>query len=136
MAEPLRIGSAEHATGTGPWHEPRREQAALRAIPGGRDDERASASDRQMIEATTAALELFSAKWKVELVYLLAAGVRRSSRLHDHLLVSRKVLTDALRGLERDGLVRRRVFAEVPVRVEYLAHAARPLAHRAAPRAL
>jgi DNA-binding HxlR family transcriptional regulator len=72
-----------------------------------------------MIEATAAAVELFAAKWKVDLLYLLAAGVRRHSRLHDHLLVSKKVLSDALRALERDGLVDRKVFAERPVRVEY-----------------
>jgi DNA-binding HxlR family transcriptional regulator len=72
-----------------------------------------------MIEATAAAVELFAAKWKVDLLYLLAAGVRRHSRLHDHLLVSKKVLSDALRALERDGLVHRHVVAERPVRVEY-----------------
>jgi DNA-binding HxlR family transcriptional regulator len=92
---------------------------ALRAIPGQRDDTWAGATDRQMIEATSAAVALFSAKWKVDLLFLLAAGVRRHARLLDHLLVSKKVLSDALKSLERDGLVRRRVFAETPVRVEY-----------------
>ena len=82
--------------------------------PGG-----ASATDRQMMEATAAAVGLVSAKWKVELLYLIAARVRRHSRLHDHLLVSKKVLSDALKSLERDGLVRRQVFPEVPARVEY-----------------
>ena len=32
---------------------------------------------------------------------------------------SKKVMTDTLRALERDGLVTRQAFAEVPVRVEY-----------------
>lgn len=97
------------------FHEPRRPR--LRVVTD--DDRSASASDREMIEATAAAVELFSAKWKVDLLYLLAAGVRRHSRLHDHLLVSKKVLSDALRALERDGLVNRDVVAERPVRVEY-----------------
>jgi DNA-binding HxlR family transcriptional regulator len=92
---------------------------ALRAIAGGCDDGWAGAADREMIEATAAAVGLFSAKWKVDLLFLLAAGVRRHGRLHDHLLVSKKVLSDALKSLERDGLVRREVFAETPVRVEY-----------------
>jgi DNA-binding HxlR family transcriptional regulator len=94
-------------------------QRTLRAIRGEADGQFASASDREMIEATTAAVELFAAKWKIDLLYLLAAGVHRHSRLHDHLLVSKKVLSDALRSLQRDGLVHRRVLAERPVRVEY-----------------
>jgi DNA-binding HxlR family transcriptional regulator len=92
---------------------------ALRAIDGQRDDMWAGAMDRQMIEATSVAVALFSAKWKVDVLFLLAAGIRRHSRLLDHLLVSKKVLSEALKSLERDGLVRRRVFAETPVRVEY-----------------
>jgi DNA-binding HxlR family transcriptional regulator len=93
---------------------------ALRAIEGGkRADTWAGASDREMIEATAAAVGLFSAKWKVDVLFLLAAGVRRHGRLLDHLLVSKKVLGDALKALERDGLVRRSVFDETPVRVEY-----------------
>jgi DNA-binding HxlR family transcriptional regulator len=76
--------------------------------------------DLQLIERTRAARELLSAKWKVDLLYLLARGVRRYSRLYDHLMgASKKMLTDSLRGLERDGLVLRTVYAEVPARVEY-----------------
>jgi DNA-binding HxlR family transcriptional regulator len=97
--------------------EPRRP--ALRAIAGGGSRDYASGADREMIEGTLAALELFAGKWKVEILYLLAAGVRRHKHLHDHLLVSKKVLSDALKALERDGLVRRSVFAENPVRIEY-----------------
>lgn len=79
----------------------------------------ASAADREMMESTVAAVGLLSGKWKVELIYLVAARVRRHGRLHDHLNVSKKVLSETLKALERDGLVRRQVFAEVPVRVEY-----------------
>jgi DNA-binding HxlR family transcriptional regulator len=99
-------------------HEETPRRPTLRAIPGG-DEGWACATDREMIEATTAAITLFSAKWKVDLLFLLAAGVRRHSRLHSHLLVSKKVLSEALKSLERDGLVRRQVFGETPVRVEY-----------------
>jgi DNA-binding HxlR family transcriptional regulator len=76
--------------------------------------------DLQMIERTRAARDLLSSKWKVDLLYLLARGTRRYSRLYDNLRgASKKMLTDSLRSLERDGLVQRRVYAEVPVRVEY-----------------
>jgi DNA-binding HxlR family transcriptional regulator len=79
----------------------------------------ASAGDREMIAATNEALALFEAKWKVDVLYLLAAGIRRRTILHDHLLVSKRVLTDVLRALERDGLVRRSVLDGAPVRIEY-----------------
>ncbi|MFL6016474.1 MAG: winged helix-turn-helix transcriptional regulator [Gaiellaceae bacterium] len=73
-----------------------------------------------MIDRTRAARDLLSSKWKVDLLYLLARGVHRYSRLYDNLRgASKKMLTDSLRGLERDGFVERAVYAEVPVRVEY-----------------
>ena len=76
--------------------------------------------DLQMIDRTRAARDLLSSKWKVDLLYLLARGVHRYSRLYDNLRgASKKMLTDSLRGLERDGFVERAVYAEVPVRVEY-----------------
>jgi DNA-binding HxlR family transcriptional regulator len=76
--------------------------------------------DLEMIDRTRAARDLLAAKWKVDLLYLLARGVHRYSRLYDNLRgASKKMLTDSLRGLERDGFVERVVYAEVPVRVEY-----------------
>jgi DNA-binding HxlR family transcriptional regulator len=76
--------------------------------------------DLEMIEHTRAVRDLLSSKWKVDLLYLLARGVQRYSRLYDNLKgASKKMLTDSLRGLERDGFVQRSVYAEVPVRVEY-----------------
>ena len=79
-----------------------------------------SREDLEMIERTRAARDLLASKWKVDLLYLLARGARRYSRLYDNLRgASKKMLTDSLRGLERDGFVDRNVYAEVPVRVEY-----------------
>jgi DNA-binding HxlR family transcriptional regulator len=79
-----------------------------------------TSQDLEMIERTRAARDLLSSKWKVDLLYLLARGVHRYSRLYDNLRgASKKMLTDSLRGLERDGFVERIVYAEVPVRVEY-----------------
>ena len=79
-----------------------------------------TSEDLEMIERTRAARDLLASKWKVDLLYLLARGAQRYSRLYDNLRgASKKMLTDSLRGLERDGLVERSVHAEVPVRVEY-----------------
>jgi DNA-binding HxlR family transcriptional regulator len=87
-----------------------------RARPAGRP----TSQDLEMIDRTRGARDLLSSKWKVDLLYLLARGVRRYSRLYDNLRgASKKMLTDSLRSLERDGLVERHVYAEVPVRVEY-----------------
>ena len=101
----------------GPPTQPRLGRGCARS-PAARADW-ASASDREMMEAAAAAVGLISAKWKIELLFLLAAQVRRHSRLQDHLLVSKKVLTETLKSLVRDGLVCRTVYPEVPVRIEY-----------------
>lgn len=69
------------------------------------------------IEETLAVLQ---GKWKVHLLFLMARGIHRHSKLLECLPgASKKVMTDSLRALERDGLVLRRIFPEVPARVEY-----------------
>ena len=90
------------------------------AGPASRRSAGPTREDIEMIERTRAARDLLASKWKVDLLYLLARGAQRYSRLYDNLRgASKKMLTDSLRGLERDGLVDRSVHAEVPVRVEY-----------------
>jgi DNA-binding HxlR family transcriptional regulator len=65
-------------------------------------------------------LDRIGDRWTVLVVGALAAGDARFSELRRRIQgVSQKMLTQTLRGLERDGLVRRTVYAEVPVRVEY-----------------
>ena len=76
--------------------------------------------DMDLIAAVDGTLEVLHGKWKVHLLFVMARGVHRHSRLLECLSgVSKKVMTESLRALERDGLVARRIFAEVPVRVEY-----------------
>ena len=60
-------------------------------------------------------------KWKLLILMELAkSGTQRFKELQRALgTISQKVLTSALRDLEREGLVSREVFAEVPPRVEY-----------------
>jgi DNA-binding HxlR family transcriptional regulator len=66
------------------------------------------------------AICLLSSKWSVDLLLALGDGTRRYHELLDDLQpISEKVLTQTLRAMERDGLVARRVHAEVPPRVEY-----------------
>lgn len=59
-------------------------------------------------------------KWTAMIVIVLGDGRLRFSELRSAVEgISGKVLTDTLRDLERDGLVARHVYAEVPPRVEY-----------------
>jgi len=59
-------------------------------------------------------------KWTVRILLSLDRSVLRFSELRALLTdITPKVLTETLRALERDGLVARQVFAEVPPRVEY-----------------
>ena len=65
-------------------------------------------------------LDRVADRWAVLVVGALADGPLRYSALaHRVDGVSQKMLTQTLRGLERDGLVARTVHAEVPPRVEY-----------------
>lgn len=68
-----------------------------------------------------AALDVVSGKWKGLVLWELHAhGVRRFAELRRALPgVSEKMLTEHLREMEADGLVHRRVHAEVPPKVEY-----------------
>ena len=63
-----------------------------------------------------------SDKWSLWTMSVIAESGQpmRFSRIMDHVDgISQKSLTKTLRGLERDGLISREVFAEVPPRVEY-----------------
>ncbi|MFD4403762.1 winged helix-turn-helix transcriptional regulator [Nocardia sp. NPDC058499] len=82
------------------------------------------------------AIDVVGGKWKLHLMWVLAAGPRRFGEIHRALAgVSEKVLTENLRQLEAAGIVHREVYPEVPPRVEYsltalgedLARALRPL---------
>jgi DNA-binding HxlR family transcriptional regulator len=59
-------------------------------------------------------------KWTVLVVSTLGEGPKRFNELRRALgSISQRMLTLTLRGLERDGLVTRTVFATVPPRVDY-----------------
>jgi len=65
-------------------------------------------------------VDVVGGKWKPLILYWLNAGPQRFSELRRHIPdATQKMLTQQLRELERDGVVRRRVFAEVPPKVEY-----------------
>lgn len=65
-------------------------------------------------------LDRLGSRWSVLIILNLAAGTLRFTELRLRVRgITPKVLTTNLRDLERDGLIRREVFAEVPPRTEY-----------------
>lgn len=65
-------------------------------------------------------LDRISDKWVSLVLVALGDGTLRYSEISRQLAgISQKMLTQTLRSLERDGIVKRRVTASVPVRVDY-----------------
>lgn len=66
------------------------------------------------------ALMMMGDRWKMLIVRNLLTGTKRFGELKKGLDgISQKVLTDHLRMMEENGLVNRKVYAEVPPKVEY-----------------
>jgi DNA-binding HxlR family transcriptional regulator len=79
-------------------------------------------------------LDRISDKWVSLILNALADGPLRYAEINRIISgVSPKMLTQTLRTLERDGLLERRITAEVPVRVDYeltaLGHSLQPVMH-------
>ena len=65
-------------------------------------------------------LGVLHGRWKVLIIHHLLDGVKRFGELHRALPgISHRTLTQQLRELEADRLVRRKVYPQVPPKVEY-----------------
>ena len=65
-------------------------------------------------------LQLIGNKWKVLIIRDLLTGTKRVSELmHSVTGITQKVLTSNLRSMEKDGLLIRTVYPQVPPKVEY-----------------
>ena len=65
-------------------------------------------------------LAMIGGRWKIPIIFHLLAGRRRFSELARSLNgVTQKMLTQQLREMERNGLVTRNIFPQVPPKVEY-----------------
>ena len=65
-------------------------------------------------------LALIGGRWKIPIIFHLLAGRQRFSELARALNgVTQKMLTQQLREMERNGLVSRNIYPQVPPKVEY-----------------
>lgn len=69
---------------------------------------------------TRRGLALIADQWTMLVIVALGEDTKRFSQLHDHIAgISKKMLTQTLRGLERNGLVKRVIYPVIPPMVEY-----------------
>ncbi len=65
-------------------------------------------------------LRMIGEKWKILIIRELLSGTKRFGELKKSVgTISQKVLTTNLRLMEEDGLIERKVYAQVPPKVEY-----------------
>ena len=65
-------------------------------------------------------LNIVGGKWKVLVIYAISKKCNRFSLLQKAIPhISKQMLINQLRELENDGVIERKIFAEVPPRVEY-----------------
>jgi len=65
-------------------------------------------------------IEIIGGKWKPAILYLIQNEITRFGEMHKSLPgISKRMLTTHLRELEADGIINRKVFAEVPPKVIY-----------------
>lgn len=66
------------------------------------------------------AMKLLSGRWKIALIYYIQTGHNRFGLLQKKIPpITTKMLSQQLKELEKDKLITRKIFAEMPPRVEY-----------------
>ncbi len=68
----------------------------------------------------TATMGVIGGKWKLLILYLISNEVNRFGKMGMLLKdISKQMLTTQLRELENDGIIERKIYPEIPPRVEY-----------------
>lgn len=81
---------------------------------------RVTNGDDCLIGSVEATLRVIGGKWKPIILYHLAYSTRRFGEIAARMPgISRKVLTEQLKELEKDKLIVRKYYKEIPPRVEY-----------------
>ncbi|WP_408056633.1 winged helix-turn-helix transcriptional regulator [Ureibacillus manganicus] len=64
-------------------------------------------------------MDLLGKRWTTLILYQLLEGPQRFNEIESSLPISGRLLSERLKELEKEGIVEREVFSEVPIRVEY-----------------
>jgi DNA-binding HxlR family transcriptional regulator len=75
--------------------------------------------DKSICPRFEKAMSLLSQRWTGLIIYQLLGGPQRFCSLESSIGVSGRVLSERLKDLENEGVVKREVFPETPVRIEY-----------------
>jgi DNA-binding HxlR family transcriptional regulator len=68
----------------------------------------------------TATMAIIGGKWKILILYLIYNEINRFGKMGMILKdISKQMLTTQLRELENDGIIERKIYPEIPPRVEY-----------------
>ena len=68
----------------------------------------------------TYCMNVIGGKWKTIIIYLVSIGINRFGVMQRTIEgISKQMLTTQLRELERDDILERKIYAEIPPRVEY-----------------
>lgn len=65
------------------------------------------------------AMKMISQRWTGLVIYQLLSGPQRFCSIESSLPISGRLLSERLKDLEKEGIVKREVFPETPVRIEY-----------------
>ena len=65
------------------------------------------------------AMELIGKRWTALIIYQLLDGPQRFNAIESALPISGRLLSERLKELEKERVVERKVYSEVPIRVEY-----------------
>jgi DNA-binding HxlR family transcriptional regulator len=75
--------------------------------------------DKSICPRFEKAMTILSQRWTGLIIYQLLSGPQRFCTIESSVGVSGRVLSERLKDLENEGIVRREVHPETPVRIEY-----------------
>ncbi|KAB8129898.1 helix-turn-helix transcriptional regulator [Gracilibacillus oryzae] len=76
-------------------------------------------SDKTICPRFESALDILNKRWTGLIIFQLLEGAQRFSTIESVIGISGRVLSERLKDLEKSGIVKREVYNETPVRIEY-----------------